>query len=710
MGNMDAYLDDFGRITVWIKKNFYNGMSNRFILSAGSDYIKELIINSVENHTNNTKYELIAPADLEFGTEYYIREEHGLRTALEFRMIVRTRRFDEMFTYTGNDLGSRYSRFHTDFALWAPTAVNVILKIENNGSVRAYEMRREEHGVWRMRVNGDLKSALYTYLIRRSGTVIETIDPYAYSSSANGEKSAVIDLNQILSIDSYKLNDEVISPTDAVIYECSVRDMTSNPLTGTHERGTFGALTQDRTTYKEMPTGLSYLHNLGVTHVQIMPVQDFATVEEHQPDLYYNWGYDPMQFLTLEGSYSSDPDDPYSRMKEMRKMVGAMHKRDLRVVLDVVYNHLYNLETSALHATVPQYYFRYNESGFLSNGSFCGNDIDSTKPMMQKLLLHTIKEMIRIYDVDGFRFDLMGLLDVDTMNLIAQTARKMKPGVLIYGEGWNMPTMLDDAKKACMDNQGKMPGIGHFNDYFRDILKGKTNDGQKYEKGYITGDLGFAYSALSALGGNAIGDPYYRRFDSPDKSINAMETHDNATVWDKMHACCGNEDRATRLKRQKMIIACVFVSQGVPFLHAGQEFCGTKNDNSNSYNAGDAINQMNWERAILNRDVIEYTRKCISLRKKHAGFRLKTSQEIEKSVKFTIADFNVIFYDINYEDQKGKPVSLRVMLNPSYDSHYYHFDEAWQVIFDENGNKRDDYGWDFNIPGLAIWVLKKKNN
>ena len=700
---MTAYLDDFGKIVVWMDKNFYGGRSEFFTLLSEGGFLKELVVSGVEDHGAQMRYELIAPAGLRFGVDYYIREQHGLRSPLVFRMIVRTKQFHDRFTYTGNDLGATYTKTHTDFALWSPTAVDVIVRVKNGKTKQAYEMERTEKGVWRVRVQGDLQNATYVYLIKRNGAVVESKDPYAYSSTGNGMESAVINLERISSIKSCTLPDAPMNPVDAIIYETSVRDITSSHLTGTKQHSTYAALCEENTSYKDIPTGLSYLASLGVTHVQLLPVLDYATVDEFHPKLLYNWGYDAMQFMTLEGSYSSDADNPYARMMEFKKLVSTLHKHDMRVVLDIVFNHLYDVDSSSLNCTVPYYYFRYNDRGYLSNGSFCGNDLDSEQPMMRKLMLHALKKLVEIYDVDGFRFDLMGILDVDTMNLFQKELKKMKKCIMLYGEGWNMPTFLDDAKKASIANQGKMPGIGHFNDYYRDVIKGKTSDDQKYEQGYLTGDIGAAFSTLAALSGNTLSNPHFRRFDSPNQSINALETHDNSTVWDKMHACCGNESRDVRRARQKMMLLTVLISQGVPFIHAGQEFCGTKNDNSNSYNAGDSINQMDWERAYYNRDIIEYTKKCIALRKKYKAFRLSSTKEISEHVRLNETDGGIIFYDISFIDKETHTKMVRVLINPTYDERTYDFGSEWKVIFDATGDELEPSSV-VHVPGLTVIV------
>lgn len=705
MSAMSAYLDDFGKITLWMNKNFYGGRSDNFYLVAEGGFLKNLVVSGVEEHESKIKYQLIAPADIEFGKNYKVRETHGLAVPLEIRLIVGTEEFNHMFYYDGDDLGANYHRMYTDFAVWAPTAISITLQTHVNGITYTYPMERMEKGVWRMRVIGDLKNATYCYLVERNGVVVKALDPYALSSSGNAEMSAVIDTSVLEDIPMCKVEGHV-NGVDAILYEASVRDMTSSHLTGTKTNGKYVSLCEEDTHYNALPTGLNYLSKLGITHIQLMPVHDFCTVDEFHPEKNYNWGYDPMQYLSLEGSYSTNPDDPYARMKELKQLVCAMHKHGIRVNLDVVYNHTYDVDSSCFNGVLPYYYYRYNEGGYLSNGSFCGNDFASDKPMVRKYLVHVIETLMRLYDVDGFRFDLMGILDVTTMNEIRDAAEKIKADVMIYGEGWDLPTVLDYKKKASIMNQNVMPHIAHFNDYFRDVVKGKTSDDQQYSRGYITGDTEQAFSFLSAITANVMSYPLFKRFEQPDETINNVETHDNATTWDKMHACCNNEDRQTRIKRQKMMILTTLLSQGIPFIHAGCEFCATKNDNSNSYNAGDDINQMDWERAGYYTNVIEYTKKCIALRKEFPQFRLHTTEEIIEHVNVFVGEGGAVFYEIYMQDSKHHIDAIRVIFNPTFYEKIYDFEENWKCIFNEDGLALDNVGRHI-IPPLSIHVFSR---
>ncbi len=700
MASILAYLDDFGKMKVHMDKGFYGGRSNCFYASSDDGFNIKLVINGIEETDNEIVYDLTTPTGIRFGVDYTVWEEHGASTPLIMRFIVNTNQFNERFYYSGNDLGAIYNKAYTDFAIWTPVASSVILKLRINEEIKTFPMIREKKGVFRIRVEGDLKNASYTYLVNRNGEVVESIDPYAISSTANGKESAVIDIQELEKIKDYEV-DKLKSATDAIIYETNVRDMTSNKKAGTTTNGLFASLCEENTYYKDMKTGLSYLADLGVTHIQLQPVNDFATVNELSINQ-YNWGYDPLQYLTPEGSYSTNPNDAYARIKELKKMISAMHKHGLKVVLDVVYNHVYDVSSSSFNKIMPYYYFRYTDSAHLSNGSYCGNDIASEKPMVRKYLLYVIKMLFELYKIDGLRFDLMGILDVETINEVVKLVKKIKDDALIYGEGWDMPTLLDNENKASMNNAYKMAHVGYFNDNFRDIIKGKTSDDQLYEKGYLTGDLNLVNEVASCLCASIIGEDYLKKFDEPYQSINALETHDNHTLWDKMHYSNHNEDRTTRQKRQKLLIATTLLAQGIPFIHMGEEYCGTKNDFGNSYNLGDGVNQFDYDRAIKNKHIIDYTKKLIELRKAHSGFRLKDSEAIINRVIVTNSEDGVIYYEIN--DSKE---IIRVIINPTFDKKEYVFEEGFKIIFDEDGNNSESE--DIKVAPLSLIVTRKEN-
>lgn len=701
MTSVKAYVDDFNLVTVSISRSFFAGSTTGFYLIDEQGKEITCYVTGRTDFEQRVVYALNTEEDLMPGNRYYLRESHGQTIPVTYRFITHKKEFNDLFTYYDEDLGCFYHTEYTDFALWAPTACNVVLKLYTKNNIELFNMQRSTRGVYRIRIQKDLASAEYTYLVDRNGEIVETLDPYGLSSNANSRHSAVIDTTKITSIKDTSVLPKLNSVCDAIIYECNVRDISSIKTSGITDKGYYSGAYEKNTKYKEYPTGMDHIKSLGITHIQLQPVLDFATVDEFHPNTNYNWGYDASECIALEGSYSKKPNDPYDRMIEFKKLVNAYHNEGIRVNLDIVYNHMYDTDASPLQKAVPYYYYRYDDRKLLSNGSYCGNDLESRQPMTRHLFLYALKTLVKLYNVDGYRFDLMGILDVDTMNDIVKTLKKEKEDIMIYGEGWDLPTALTPEEKSRIFNQFKMPNIGHFNDTFRDVLRGGNGEYVNHERGYITGNLDKAFDACSVFSGNTMSNPYFLRFDSPIKSVNALETHDNLTCWDKMHYCCGEEDSSIRIKRQCMMIASILFSQGIPFLHAGMEFCGTKNNIQDSYNAGDDINGMHYERMEKYNDVVNYTKKCIAFRKNHTCLRYSTKELIDKHVSFEVRE-GIVFYNVYDENE-----TLKIIVNPSLEDKWYSFDESWKVVFDFYGNEWNDYSNNIQVPSCSIIVIKR---
>lgn len=658
-----AYCDDKQTITVDVSRNFYQGDAGKFYLENEDGNIEECRIRQIENRTNEIRYTLETFSSIEIGRDLRVVSEKGYQAVLQYRLVTQKPFFDEMYSYDGDDLGAVVHEGKTTFKVWAPTAVKVGLDIEFEGRQFCVIMKKEDRGIFSYTLDQNLDGATYQYLVHVNGQVHEAIDPYGKSSTANGKRSAVIDVEALKSRKTALIS-PILKPTDAIIYEASVRDMTSASSTGTKHHGTFMAMVEEGTRCEGEKTGFDYLCDLGITHLQLMPVMDFMTVDELHRERHYNWGYDPAQFMTLEGSYSSNPNDPAARVHEFMTLVNKFHSRNIAVNLDVVFNHHYDVGLSCFDRIVPYYYFRVNENGTKSNGSFCGNDFESRRAMFRKYILDTCMFYMDVYGVDGFRFDLMGILDVETMNLLDRTLRSVRPDVMLYGEGWNMPTALSNHEKAMIENQSLLPNIGFFNDFFRDHLKGATSEYEAASKGFVTGDGMMIEAAKFAMAATAHPNLFHK-FDSPCQSINYVECHDNATVWDKMKICCAHEVRELRVKRQKMMNAVVLLAQGIPFLHAGQEFCRTKNGYHNTYNMPDNINSIDWLRKNRHLDLVNHLKDVIALRKNCEGLRYATSQEIGEHVSFEKIGNEVLMYTIKDTIVENTPSTLRIIINSS---------------------------------------------
>ncbi len=681
----EAHLDDYKSITVYLSERFYNGRSDAFYIRDQKGKLTKCdILNFDQCFGGYFCYTLSLTIDLNIGEAYELLEEHGLSTPLQYSLITKTDKFDETFFYEGSDLGCHPKGDSTDFALWAPTATRVVLEVFRKDAPNAFECERTDKGVYRVHVDANLHGIGYHYHILVNGKWNVSSDPIARSSIANNGHSVCIDYDQVNVEKSNNKLPEMNSPLDAIIYELSVRDFTMQKASNVKHRGKFLGLCEKGTrTNNGVSTGLDHIKELGITHVQIMPMFDFATVDEINVSTFYNWGYDPLQYNVPDGSFCTKPHEPVERVREAKEMIQSFHKEGIRVIMDVVYNHVYDMDSSPFELVVPYYYFRRSHNGALSNGSFCGNDFDSNRLMARKFILDSIDCWMKQYDVDGFRFDLMGVLDIETMNQVVKQAKKLKPEALIYGEGWNMPTALPEELKANKLNQYLMPEVGQFNDFFRDIVKGKTNAEEVNVKGYCTGDTNMLEAMKACMVGNSLDKSDNRHFLTNTQSINYVECHDNHTVWDKMKESNREDSREVRIKRQKLMIGTTLLSIGTPFLHSGQEFARTKNGVHNSYRSPDNINQIDWERKERFLEIVDYTKDLIKLRKSLPIFHNDDQKLVEAHVDFRNFDGMLITH---YACPKLQPYQeIWIYINPSNQIYSETFDEKVMIIADEFG-------------------------
>lgn len=696
----EAYLDDFDRIVVYMSKASYDGVSNKFYLKDHEGFLQECTIQSIEQTpANYNKYTLKIEQDIIVGKEYYVAHQFARETILEYSGITKTKRFDELFYYEGNDLGFQYEKDQTKFAVWAPTATRIKIEIAKHDIVKSYEMQRDEKGVFRYAVLDNLENASYVYMVRCNGEWKETIDPYGLTSTSNSLRSVVIDPLKIKA-QEYPLP-EMKSNCDAILYEASIRDLTMQKEIGIEHPGTFLGFIEENEETKAKNTGFSYLKSLGITHLQLMPVMDFGSVDENYPTLFYNWGYDPVQWGCLEGSFASDASNPYARIFEFIKLVETCHKNGIRVNLDVVFNHVYDMSKNALNILVPNYYFQMNSYGEFSNGTYCGNDFDSKRKMASKLVVDLCVRVTKMYKIDGYRFDLMGILDVDTINLVLQECKKYNPDFMLYGEGWDMPSLLPHEQRACIANNDKMPFVGHFSDRFRDVVKGNTSQNEVNVKGYCSGALYLIDTMKNVLIGSCDDFGYHRMFQDPQNAVNYVECHDNMTCWDKLKECCKEETRETRIQLHKMCIAAVMLAQGIPFLHCGQEFARTKHGRHNTYNDSDEINKIDYERKDHFQELVDCTKALIAIRKRFASLRYATRDEVVKHVDLSDIDRKVIVYRIH--DAKE---DLVIFFNPTKEHFTFHLECEYQLLY-YNGEVKNEQYQEVKIDQYSTIVMSK---
>ncbi|MCI5746077.1 MAG: type I pullulanase [Erysipelotrichaceae bacterium] len=574
--------------------------------------------------------------NVDVNNQYVIKDEYGQSCILQIRYFVKDDEFDKLFYYDKDDLGATYSIEKTTFKLWAPIASQVSLHYQIGDIEKEVIMEKKERGVFEVSVYENLENALYYYKVNNNGVINDCLDPYSYSFNANSKKSAVINLNKIKEVDNSSFLKEFKNINDAIIYELSVRDFSMDGSLGEDVKGKFSSfLKHDVYTANHHKIGIDYLVELGITHVQLMPIIDFATVNEENIFEKYNWGYDPLGFNVIEGSYSSNPSDPYARINEAKQMIEEFHKYNIRVVLDIVFNHTYSFIDSIYNKIVPNYYYLMDENGKLSNGSFCGNDIDSTRKMVYKYLLDMCIRLVKLYNVDGFRFDLMGILSKDLIMDIYDKCKKINPSFIIYGEGWDMPSMLPQDKRANLNHANQMPQIAFFNDYFRDVMAGKTFNNYSYNQGFLTGNFSLYLDFIKAMRGSIEQNCY---FNSPTSSINYIECHDNYTLYDKLKIImpdCGEKERN---KAQLTCIAAILFAQGIPFLHAGMEFNRSKKGVENSYNSSDDINMIRWNLLDENEKNVKAVKDFISIRKEFMCFKNTNRKVILNSIDAKIVN------------------------------------------------------------------------
>ncbi|CAM4397236.1 type I pullulanase [Paenibacillus tarimensis] len=547
--------------------------------------------------------------------------------------------FDDHFYYDGDDLGVVCAEGQTRFRLWAPTAseAQVMLYESAKGSaVRVFKMQRSVKGTWLVEADEPLEGFYYTYLVKIGSQWNEAADPYARMVGINGDR-AYIGSMALTNPEGWGVEKPAVqSPLDAIIYELHIRDLSIHPDSGIHHKGKFLGLAEEGTTGPEgIHTGLDHIASLGVTHVQLLPVFDISSVSIDEtsdtPD--YNWGYDPQNYNVPEGIYATDPHDPMCRVRELKQLIHTLHRRGLRVIMDVVYNHVYDGFRANLAKLVPGYYMRHWPDRTLSNGSHCGNDVASERPMVRKFIVDSILYWAREYRIDGFRFDLMGLLDIDTMLEVKHRLHEIDPSTIIIGEGWIMDTALPAEQRANMRHAGRLPGIGIFNDQFRDTVKGSALDPAR--RGFVNGSWDHGYEMKRAVVGGTAYDSGMKVFaEEPVQSVNFVECHDNHTLWDKLIITNPDDPEPVRQQMHRLATSIVLTSQGIAFLHAGQEFMRTKQGIENSYKCGDDINAMDWQRCARHQDHVEQVRTLIRLRREHPAFRLRTTEAIRSHLVF----------------------------------------------------------------------------
>ena len=551
--------------------------------------------------------------------------------------LMHTQTFDKAFDASNEKLGYQFTKNATTFQVWAPLASFVeLIFFDSSGQKQfTYPMKRKANGVYHVEIKGHHDGQFYRYGIVNHEQYQESIDPYSFGLSQNSVYSVVIDLESL----TIPMNESALPPfkhyQDAIIYEAHVRDLSSDTsIPFTYPRTFLGAIETNKKTHNKQPVGFDYLKSLGITHLQLLPVTDYRSVDEFNILRSYNWGYDPYHYFALEGSFASIPNDPKSRIRDFLKLVSQFHQAGIRVNIDVVYNHVYDYQHSAYEKIVPGYYFRKLPNGQMSNGSYCGNDLATEKPMVRHLIVQAAIHTVSTYHVDGFRFDLMGILDRETLTQIQQKVRKIKPNFMLYGEGWNMPTHLSQDLKGITENSHLLSEFAFFNDLFRNTLKGGNNDHDLHVTGFATGNIDAGRILPSLLLGSYLPNLGPTKVSHPSQSINYVECHDNNTFYDKLLGCQANEGEMFHLRRIVFANSLILFANGIPFFHMAQEVGGSKNGDHNSFQSGDKINQFQYRLLDERAWMIRAFQDLISLRKLFRGFATKGWDESQLSFNY----------------------------------------------------------------------------
>jgi pullulanase len=559
--------------------------------------------------------------------------------------------FDDYPVYEGNDLELTYSVQSSNFRVWAPTASNVKLLLYDNGNdggaYKMFDMNRSEKGTWKLKVDENLKGKFYTFQVRIGEKWLEeTPGIWVKATGVNGKRAAIIDFAE--TNPAGWENDKrpaLKNFTDIMLYEVHVRDFSVSQNSGMKNKGKFLAFTEHGT--KNLhgdATGIDHLKELGITHVHLLPVFDFASVDETKlNENKYNWGYDPVNYNVPEGSYSTNPFNPVTRIREFKQMVQSLHQSGIRVIMDVVYNHTSKGKGSNLDLLVPGYFYRQNADSTWSNASGCGNETASERAMMRKFMVESVVYWATEYHMDGFRFDLMGIHDIETMNEIRAALDKIDPTIFMYGEGWTAgKSALAEEKRAVKKNAKQLDNIAVFSDDIRDALRGSWMHSQI--PGFVSGvdslEESVKFGVVGATQHDSIDysrllyskEPYVN---NPTQIINYVSCHDDMCLVDKLKESKPADATNDELVRfDKLAQTVVFTSQGVPFIYAGEELYRNKNGIHNTYQSPDSINRIDWNSKSVYKDIFDYYKGLIALRKNHSAFRMPTQEMVQQHLKF----------------------------------------------------------------------------
>ncbi|MBQ4819512.1 type I pullulanase [Aquimarina sp. MMG016] len=635
--------------------------------------------------------------------------------------------YDEYPTAIEKDLWLDYSKEATIFKMWSPTAENVQLHLYKQGNggtpIETLKMSPSENGVWVIKVEGDKQGIYYTYQTMIDGKWLEeTPGIYAKAVGVNGKRAMVLDF-ETTNPKAWEQDKgpKLTYPNEAIIYELHIRDMTIHPESGSSMPGKYlGLVEQGTKVLDSISTGIDHIKELGITHVHLLPTYDHYSIDETKLDEpQFNWGYDPQNYNVPEGSFSSDPYKAEVRIKEFKQMVKTFHDHGIGVILDVVYNHTGRTENSNFNLEAPGYYYRQWEDGKPSDASACGNETASDRAMMRKYIVESVAYWAKEYHLDGFRFDLMGIHDITTMNEVTKKVKEVNPNIFVYGEGWTAgDSPLPIERRALKKNTLKMPQTSAFSDDIRDGIKGSVFD--EKSTGFVSGAENTSASVKMGVVGSIehpqvdykavnYSDTYWAN--EPWQSVSYVSCHDNHTLYDKLKISRKDATEEQIIAMDKLANAIVMTSQGIAFMHAGAEMLRTKDGEHNSYNLPDSINQIYWKRKTTHASVVAYYKNLISLRKAHPAFRMTNANDVRANLKFQETEKGLISYQISNNANGDIWKEIQVVYNNNPEATVYKPDGIWQLAvlgdnFDQEGTKTITDA--VTIPPISMMVLFQK--
>ncbi|WP_316828117.1 type I pullulanase [Pedobacter miscanthi] len=618
---------------------------------------------------------------------------------------------DEQPVYNGKDLGVTYSAKVTHFKVWSPTASAVKLRLYAAGTggepLKTADLIKSADGTWEVSIRNNVKNLYYTFQTNIADIWQgECPDSYAKAVGVNGKRGMIVDMAETDPSDWANDKKPVLKNfNDIVLYELHIRDLSVNENSGIKNKGKFLGLTELGTKSKEgEPTGLDHIKQLGVTHIHLLPSFDFSSVDETKNNGKYNWGYDPLNYNVPEGSYATDPYDGRVRIREFKQMVKTLHSNGLRVILDVVYNHTSGIKDANFTQFAPGYFYRHNADGSYSNATACGNETASEKAMMRKFMTESVVYWAKEYHLDGFRFDLMGVHDIETMNQISDTLHKLDPTIFIYGEAWDAgASPLPAAQRALKKNMQQLNQVAAFSDDIRDAIRGA----RVKVKGFVSGETNATETLKFGITGSVQHPqvnynlsrskaPWARE---PYQTISYASCHDDNCLYDRLKLANPEADEDQLIEMDKLANAIVFTSQGIPFIQAGEEFLRTKQMVSNSYNKPDSINQLEWSRKAKYKTVYNYYKDFIALRKHHPAFRMPSAVMIQKHLEFLDAkDPALVAYQLKDNANKDKWKNILVVMNGSLSAKDFQLPQGqWTLVAD--GQRVNEGGINKQISG-----------